>query len=575
MNGVRLRFLALAVLLLVPVGLLIQRTLESLEFERRARHDAVAERVIDEMERGLSKLLETEEARPFADYRVAPESGAVQVSGPVEGFVLAHFQVDPDGGLRGGAGTPLSRLIGSRWRVAQKPIAKRSPFKYEVVAPGSTAGLLERASKARPGGQSDDAAGSRVDAYEALQSLNRAAEQRKQRAPRVTEETFARRPAPSQDLIVRTELTPMAGELLDGEHLMLYRTVLQNQRGYRQGLLIRTSALTEWLSERAVGDEALRPAIRLTFSSASAPDESRADASRFVFRHRFAEPFDALGLTLALRPLPGLGGASYVYSLAGLLLVVGVLGLYALYRMVAVAMRFAERRSNFAAAVSHELKTPLTAIRMYAEMLRDGMVESEDKRHEYYEAMTFESERLSRLINNVLEFSRLEKGKRQVVLETASLAELLRQAQKLLSAHVAAQEATLEIELADDLPTSDFDRDAVLQILFNLVDNALKYAVDPAVPETQRIVLAAHPAASGVVLSVRDFGPGVAARELGRIFEPFYRSGDELTRTTKGTGIGLALVASLAQSCGARVEAHDASPGLRVEICFPASSRRV
>ena len=83
------------------------------------------------------------------------------------------------------------------------------------------------------------------------------------------------------------------------------------------------------------------------------------------------------------------------------------MGLWAVYRRVATAVHFAERRSNFAAAVSHELKTPLTAIRMYAEMLRDGMVTEEAKRREYYETITSESERLTRLINNVLEFSRL------------------------------------------------------------------------------------------------------------------------------------------------------------------------
>jgi two-component system phosphate regulon sensor histidine kinase PhoR len=91
--------------------------------------------------------------------------------------------------------------------------------------------------------------------------------------------------------------------------------------------------------------------------------------------------------------------------LSALLVVAVVVGLYALYRMVAVQVRFAERRGNFVAAVSHELKTPLTAIRLYAEMLRDGMIESDKKRSEYYSTITSETERLSRLINNVLELS--------------------------------------------------------------------------------------------------------------------------------------------------------------------------
>src|SRR5439155_23440190 len=148
----------------------------------------------------------------------------------------------------------------------------------------------------------------------------------------------------------------------------------------------------------------------------------------FVYQHRFAEPFADLTARLALRPLPGVGSVTYVYALCGLLLATGVLGLAALYRMVSVVVTFAERRSNFVAAVSHELKTPLTAIRMYGEMLRDGMVPSDAKRDEYYRHITVESERLSRLINNVLEFSRLEKGTRDVTLATAPLAPVVREA---------------------------------------------------------------------------------------------------------------------------------------------------
>ena len=105
--------------------------------------------------------------------------------------------------------------------------------------------------------------------------------------------------------------------------------------------------------------------------------------------------------------------------------------------MVSVVVSYAERRSNFVAAVSHELKTPLTAIRMYGEMLRDGMVPSEAKRDEYYRHITVESERLSRLINNVLEFSRLEKGTREMALVTAARsAPVVREVAELLRPHV-------------------------------------------------------------------------------------------------------------------------------------------
>ena len=187
----------------------------------------------------------------------------------------------------------------------------------------------------------------------------------------------------------------MTGRVIDGDHLMLYRTVVRAAQGYRQGVLLDLPRLGDWLREQGLGDDGLaryaqrhvRSAARRGWVRSRADRRDRALPS---IQHRFAEPFDDLSARLALRPLPGVGSVTYVYALAALLLVTGVLGLAALYRMVSVVVGFAERRSNFVAAVSHELKTPLTAIRMYGEMLRDGMVPSEAKRDEYYRHITVE-----------------------------------------------------------------------------------------------------------------------------------------------------------------------------------------
>jgi signal transduction histidine kinase len=360
---------------------------------------------------------------------------------------------------------------------------------------------------------------------------------------------------------------PMAARLVDTRHLLLFRTVARRSRAYRQGLVLDAGRLTAWLDERALGSTALDGRASLRFHTRFDPTETIADRG-FVYRRRFAEPFSDLGATLSLDALPGLGGGEWIMALSiGIVLVCGF-GLFALYRMVSVALRFAERRSNFAAAVSHELKTPLTAIRMYAEMLRDGMVDSEAKRDEYYVAITSESERLSRLIRNVLEFSELEKGQRTTSVESGPLAPVLTESEQLLRAHVERQGFVLEVDCPADLPPARFDRDALLQILFNLIDNALKYA---AGAQDRRILVRCEPDGDGVCVSVRDFGPGVERGQLSRIFQPFYRSEAELTRTTRGTGIGLALVSGLAQAMGARVRARNADPsGLRVELHLAA-----
>jgi signal transduction histidine kinase len=519
----------------------------------------------------------------------------------------------------------LERVAGQYWRQAR---ANESPARLAVVArvtrPQQQAGTTfelgsQRERKLEPALaqalKSSDSRAGRISAYDALASLNRGTELRKRRKERAPSQArsdsaragrapfagpgeaysaaeaarpfavdadalleelsdeslmFNRSRPPAPEALASPAAAPRARALLasmtshaiDSAHLLVYRTVLRGSQGYRQGLLLDRPMLEAWLVRNAIaglGEFAL-----LQFDSGKAPTGHRtAAASGHRYRRRFAEPFADLHATLDIDPLPG-GGANYIYALSGLLTIIGLAGLLAIYRMVAVRMRFAERRSNFAAAVSHELKTPLTALRMYSEMLRDGMVESDEKRHEYYEAMTAESERLSRLINNVLEFSQLERGTRELSLTSGPLEPVILETRQLLRAHVEREGFRLEVDCEPDLPLVRFDRDALLQVLFNLVDNALKYAAGAA---DNRITLSCAREGNGVRVSVRDFGPGVAPRQLSRVFEPFYRAEAELTRRTRGTGIGLALVRSLVEQMGGAVSAENVTPtGLRVDL---------
>jgi signal transduction histidine kinase len=328
--------------------------------------------------------------------------------------------------------------------------------------------------------------------------------------------------------------------------------------------------LFERLDAAVVGEGELAALVDRHFFVAGAEPSASTRSDVYRYRHRFAEPFDALHVRLGLAPLPGVAGANFVYALAALLLVTGTLGLYAVYRMVAVTVGFAERRSNFVAAVTHELKTPLTAIRMYSEMLRDGMVQDEDKRRSYYSTITAESERLSRLIDNVLEFSRLEQGTRESNLVVGAIGPVVREAAAILEPHAREVGFRVDVEVDSDLPAVRFDRDAVVQVVFNLVDNALKYARDAG---DRVVAIRCVRAGEGVSLAVRDRGPGVAARHVSQIFEPFYRGEDELTRTAKGTGIGLALVKGLADAMGAAVDGHNvAEGGFEVALTFHSAT---
>ncbi|TMA33640.1 MAG: HAMP domain-containing histidine kinase [Deltaproteobacteria bacterium] len=370
--------------------------------------------------------------------------------------------------------------------------------------------------------------------------------------------------APAEPARLRIAFDPMVGVAAQ-DALVLYRTVLVGERGYRQGLVLDRAALGSWLDARVIGSSGLATVAELRFGGGA----SESAGERYVFAHRFAEPFDSLHAELLLSPLPDVSAPVALYALVAVLLVLGAVGLFAVHRTAAVVMHYAERRSNFAAAVTHELKTPLTAIRMYAEMLRDGLVPGEAKRREYYATITGESERLSRLVDNVLEFSKLEGGRRELAIAVGMVGPVLEDAAEKLAPHAAREGFSLAVRVEDGLPAVRFDRDALLQMLFNLVDNAMKYA---AGSDRRTVELEARREGEAVTVAVRDFGPGVARAHLEHVFEPFYRGESELTRTTKGTGIGLALVKELAERMGAAVSGANADGGgFRVRLAFPVA----
>jgi signal transduction histidine kinase len=338
-----------------------------------------------------------------------------------------------------------------------------------------------------------------------------------------------------------------------------------------EGFVIDEAALVETLQKRVLEQQGLGNLAQVT-AVQSGNGHSARDATfsgAYSFRHRFAEPLSALEARLDLAPLDDEGTFGLLFQLTASLALAVVLGLYALYRMVAVQLRFAERRNNFVAAVSHELKTPLTAIRMYSEMLRDGMVESDTKRSEYYATITAETERLSRLINNVLELSRIERRERHVDMVVGDMAAVAGDVVDAFRPHAQNEGFSVTFESAPGLPAVRFERDALTQVLFNLLDNALKYSQRA---EQRTIAVRCEPAAEGgVSLVVSDRGPGVPEGQLSLIFEPFYRAQNELTRTQKGTGIGLSLVRGLVTRMQGTVQGRNLAPGFEVRVTLPAA----
>jgi signal transduction histidine kinase len=199
-------------------------------------------------------------------------------------------------------------------------------------------------------------------------------------------------------------------------------------------------------------------------------------------------------------------------------------------------------------------------------MLESGMVSDEEKRQDYYHTIHAESERLSRLIDNVLTLSQLEQHHYQVHMMSGDLRSVVSEAIAMLEPHARQHGFVIEKHFADTLPSLRFDRDAVIQIVINALDNSIKFSRQS---EDKRIVVHLQPDGQGVELRIRDFGPGVPAAHQRHVFEAFYRGERELTRSSKGTGIGLALVQQLSAAMGATVEAANADErGFQLAIHF-------
>jgi two-component system phosphate regulon sensor histidine kinase PhoR len=226
---------------------------------------------------------------------------------------------------------------------------------------------------------------------------------------------------------------------------------------------------------------------------------------------------------------------------------------------LAIAIR-RERKSNalkseFISNVSHELKTPLSIISMFGEMLAKGRTKTPEQASEYAEIIWRESVRLGRLIDNVLDFAKIERGMGVYEFAEADVGEVVERAVELVGRRLAAAEMTLATKIELDLPLVQLDANAFTLAVLNLIDNAIKYAA-----EGKKIELDLKRDGERIVLTVRDYGPGIDPEEHERIFERFYRARAMRLKPIRGSGIGLALVQHIARAHSGDVTV-ESSPG--------------
>ena len=247
-----------------------------------------------------------------------------------------------------------------------------------------------------------------------------------------------------------------------------------------------------------------------------------------------------------------------------------VVGSVVTWRLIRRETEMARLKADFVANVSHDLKTPLSVIRMFGETLEMGRVAEEPRRQEYYRVITREAERLSRLIENVLDFSRIEGGRRRYDIVPTAVEPLVRETLEAFVYPLAHQAFKVEITVAPDLPEVPMDAHAVGQALANLLDNAIKYSANDRALGVEACVEGGE-----LALSVADRGIGIPRAEQARIFDKFYRVGRSDTQSRRGSGVGLALVRHVAEAHGGRVTV-ESSPGAgsRFTLRLPLAAGR-
>ena len=253
-----------------------------------------------------------------------------------------------------------------------------------------------------------------------------------------------------------------------------------------------------------------------------------------------------------------------------LLLVVGVTvaGGYLFWRDTRREMRLAAMRAQFVSSVSHELRTPLTAIRMFAETLLLGRVAKHDSRDDYLQTIVSESERLTRLLDNVLDFAKIEAGRKTYHLGPCSAADVVRSAASTMGDLLARNGFHLEIAIDEEMPLVLADRDALEQALLNLLSNAVKYS-----GRGRQIQLGVRSRDGRVAIDVADDGIGIPPAEQGHIFEKFYRVNDPEHASIPGTGLGLTLVAHVVAAHHGDIRVHsEVGRGTTFSIVLPAAS---
>ena len=519
---------------------------ESTEARRGAAFEEDIRLALWRLDSVVAPIIGRENVRPAGQYFGDEQPTPLRFSAPRH--VRVHFQYHPDGRLTSPQAPDLASgatADGTPPTAAAQLAELGRRISYEALAEALQAGpsLLAAAPPQPPQQKQAQAPNRKLRNPQAQQALNAAEFQARQTVSFSNlwneEQQQALQPGPQLDLppgnkaLGQAILRPL---WFDGA-LVLARRVVVGGGEYLQGCWIDWAGLSAELTE-GVAD--LLPGASL----APAPLIGQADA---VGRRLASLPVMLVPGDPPAEPDAGLSPIQLSLLVAWACLLLAAAAVSVLLRG---AVALSERRGAFVSAVTHELRTPLTTMRMYAEMLATGMIDDERKRGEYLDTLHAQSERLAHLVENVLAYSRLERGRSGGPIERVTLPTLLERVRGPLEEQAHQNNLTLEISATEAAgPVAVLvDLSAVERILFNLVDNATKYGASADAP---RIWLQADSQNGRLQLRVRDSGPGVPQGAVRRrLFRPFEKSATEAAHSAPGVGLGLALSRRLARQMG-------------------------
>ncbi len=379
--------------------------------------------------------------------------------------------------------------------------------------------------------------------------------------------------APQEAESFQVEVAPLQSVLIGNDQIFIFRRIMINQKIYRQGFILKVQAFLNHLAQNYFNNQ---PMANFTNLRLQVTDQGRqiqlAEAGvsiqnpTFVLQRVFPSPFTFLSATLSCDEIPRSAGRQTLMMMMGVLAAIFLIGLFAIYKSTQTLVDLSERRSQFVSSVTHELKTPLTNIRMYIEMLAQGIARDTEREQEYFQIIDSEGSRLTRLINNVLDLAKLEKKQRALDLKPGTFEEVVAEVQTVMQAKLKQEGYTLKF-VQDAKHPFRYDREAMIQVLINLIENSIKFGQAAVRKE---ITIRTYCDGRWVKITVSDYGPGIPRRALKKIFDDFYRVDNSLTQTTRGTGIGLALVKKFILLMGGRVSAENNSgAGCTIVISLP------